>query len=174
MSDTGGVDAAGVDGRGRRIETPDRFAGDDGRADPRWEWAYADPALVEGLLRDGVRLLVPIVSVLDDVDAETGADKSSHMASVSLVQADGRRGLLAFTGVETMSLWDPAARPVPVTAYDVAAAAVAEGADGVLVDIAGPVRFAVDGELLADLAALSLPPESLSEPVSDPGGQYNE
>jgi hypothetical protein len=148
-------DAGGVDGRGRRIETPDRFAGDDGRADPRWQQAYTDPVHVEALLRAGVRLLVPIVSVLDEVDAETGADKSSHMASVSLIQADGRRGLLAFTGVETMSLWDPAARPVPVTAYAVAAAAVAEGADGVLVDIAGPVRFAIDGALLTDLAALS-------------------
>ncbi len=148
-------DPGRVDGGGRRIETPDRFAGDDGRADPRWVQAYADPGQVEALLRAGVRLLVPIVSVLDEVDAESGADKSSHMASVSLVQADGRRGLLAFTGVETMSLWDPAARPVPVTTYAVAAAAVAEGADGVLVDIAGPVRFAIDGELLAELAALS-------------------
>ena len=110
-------DPGRVDGGGRRIETPDRFAGDDGRADPRWVQAYADPGQVESLLRAGVRLLVPIVSVLDEVDAESGADKSSHMASVSLVQADGRRGLLAFTGVETMSLWDPAAQPVPVTTY---------------------------------------------------------
>jgi hypothetical protein len=93
------------------------------------------------------------VSVLDEVDDVTGGDKSSHMASVSLIQADGRRGLLAFTGVETMRLWDPAARPVPVASYDVAAAATEEGADGVLVDIAGPVRFAIDGELLVELAA---------------------
>jgi hypothetical protein len=140
-------------GRGRHIETPARFAGDDGSADPRWVDAYADPASVEQLLRDGIRLLVPIVSVLDEVDDVTGGDKSSHMASVSLIQADGRRGLLAFTGVETMRLWDPAARPVPVASYDVAAAATEEGADGVLVDIAGPVRFAIDGELLVELAA---------------------
>lgn len=141
-----------VEGRGRRIETPDAFAGDDGRADPRWEPAYADPVSVEALLRSGVRLLVPIVSVLDDVDAQTGADKSSHMASVSLVQSDGRRGLLAFTGIEALARWDPTARPVPVTSHQVAAAALEEGADGVLVDIAGPVRFAIDGELLAELA----------------------
>ena len=140
-------------GRGRHIETPARFAGDDGSADPRWVDAYADPAAVEQLLRNGVRLLVPIVSVLDEVDDVTGGDKSSHMASVSLIQADGRRGLLAFTGVETMRLWDPAARPVPVASYDLAAAATEEGADGVLVDIAGPVRFAIDGELLVELAA---------------------
>ena len=141
-----------VEGQGRRIETPDAFAGDDGRADPRWESAYADPVAVEALLRSGVRLLVPIVSVLDEVDAQTGADKSSHMASVSLVQPDGRRGLLAFTGTESLARWDPAARPVPVTSHQVAAAALEEGADGVLVDIAGPVRFAIDGEFLAELA----------------------
>ncbi len=141
-----------VEGQGRRIETPDAFAGDDGRADPRWEPAYADPVAVEALLRSGVRLLVPIVAVLDEVDAQTGADKSSHMASVSLVQPDGRRGLLAFTGTESLARWDPAARPVPVTSHQVAAAALEEGADGVLVDIAGPVRFAIDGEFLAELA----------------------
>ncbi len=141
-----------VEGLGRRIETPDAFAGDDGRADPRWEPAYADPVSVEALLRSGVRLLVPIVSVLDEVDAQTGSDKSSHMASVSLVQPDGRRGLLAFTGTESLARWDPAARPVPVTSHQVAAAALEEGADGVLVDIAGPVRFAIDGEFLAELA----------------------
>ncbi len=147
-----------VEGLGLRIETPDAFAGDDGRADPRWEPAYADPVSVEALLRSGVRLLVPVVSVLDEVDAQTGSDKSSHsvksshMASVSLVQPDGRRGLLAFTGTESLARWDPAARPVPVTSHQVAAAALEEGADGVLVDIAGPVRFAIDGELLAELA----------------------
>lgn len=148
----GGPAEDAAHGRGRRIETPDDFAGDDGRADPRWEQAYADPADVEALLRSGVRLLVPIVAVLEEVDEATGGDKSSHMASVSLVQADGRRGLLAFTGVETLARWDPSARPVPVTSHQVAAAAVDEGADGVLVDIAGPVRFAIDGDLLIDLA----------------------
>ena len=139
-------------GGGRRIDTPAQFSGDDGRADPRWDAAYVDPGLVEALLRDGVRLLVPIVAVLDEVDEETGADKSSHMASVSLVQQDGRRGMLAFTGLETLAMWDPGARPVPVTSHQVAAAALEEGADGVLVDIAGPVRFAIDGQLLEDLA----------------------
>lgn len=144
-------------GGGRRIETPDQFSGDDGRADPRWDAAYADPGLVEALLRAGVRLLVPIVAVLDEADEETGADKSSHMASVSIVQTDGRRGMLAFTGIETLAMWDPGARPVPVTSHQVAAAALEEGADGVLVDIAGPVRFAIDGQLLEDLAHSASP-----------------
>lgn len=140
------------EGRGRSIAAPGRFVGDDGRADQRWQQAYADPAAVEDLLRSGVRLVVPLVALLEEADELTGADTSSHMASVSLVQADGRRGLLAFTGIESLALWDPSARPVPATAHEVAAAALADGADGVLVDIAGPVRFAIDGDLLEDLA----------------------
>ena len=143
-----------VEGRGRRIETPSAFAQDDGTADPRLRAALegGDSATVLGMLQSGARLLVPIVAVLDEADG-SGADKSSHMAAVSLLQEDGRRGLLAFTSLESMRAWDPAARPVPVPAPDAAAAALAEGADGVLVDIAGPVRFALDGDVLSDLAS---------------------
>lgn len=142
-----------VEGAGRRIDTPAQFAGDEGAADPRLVAALGEGRgdAVLALLREGVRLLVPIVAVLEEVDAD-GADKSSHMASVSLVQPDGRRGMLAFTSLDTMRAWDPTARPVPARACDVAAAALAEGADGVLVDIAGPIRFALDGESLLRVA----------------------
>lgn len=140
-------------GDGRHLSVPRDFTADDGAADPRWAAAFedGDGGAVEQILRDGVRLLVPIVAVLDDADVD-GADKSSHMASVSLVQADGRRGLLAFTSLATMQRWNPVARPVPVWAAQVAAAALAEHADGVLVDVAGPMAFAVEGGLMRDLA----------------------
>ena len=153
-ADRGDAAAPTITGDGRRIETPARFAGDDGSADAGLAAALSsgDGDAVRELLESGVRLLVPIVAVLDEADEVTGADKASHMASVSLVQPDGRRGLLAFTSIDTMRAWDPAARPVPVTVFDVAAAAVEDGAQGVLVDIGGPVRFAIDGELLAELA----------------------
>ena len=140
----------------RSIETPSGFADDHGSRDPHLSAALqsGDATAVLAILRAGARLLVPIVAVLDEADA-SGADKSSHMASVSLVQSDGRRGLLAFTCLESLKAWDPDARPVPVAAPAVAAAAIAEGADGVLVDIAGPVRFALDGDVLAELASVS-------------------
>ncbi|TEX52180.1 MAG: hypothetical protein B7C55_01745 [Actinomycetales bacterium mxb001] len=143
-----------VHGDGRRIDAPSAFAGDDGRADPALRQALesGDAEGTLARLRQGARLLVPVVAVLEEID-EDGADKSSHMASVSLVQADGRRGLLAFTSVDTLKAWDPLARPVPATAPDVAAAALEEGADGVLVDIAGPIRFALDGDALRAVAA---------------------
>jgi hypothetical protein len=143
-----------AEGSGRRIEVPAEFVHDDGSADPRLAEALTagDAHAVLALLVAGARLLVPIVAVLEQQD-DSGADKSSHMASVSLLQSDGRRGLLAFTSVDTMRAWDPAARPVAARACDVARAAQEEGADGVLVDIAGPIRFALDGEALARVAA---------------------
>ena len=93
-----------VEGAGRHIDTPAQFAGGEGAADPRLVAALGEGRgdAVLALLTEGVRLLVPIVAVRDDVDAD-GADTSSHMASVSLVQPDGRRGMLAFTSLESRS-----------------------------------------------------------------------
>ncbi len=150
----------GVEGHGRRIEAPTAFTSDDGGANPILvqvltavdQGAATHADVIEVLTVS--RLLVPVVAVLEERD-DSGADKSSHMATVTLVQSDGRRGLLAFTSLDSLRLWDPDARPVPACAADVCAAAVTEGADGVLLDIAGPVRFAIDGEALAHLASLA-------------------
>ena len=59
--------------------------------------------------------------------------------------------MLAFTGLPSLTAWQPDARPVPVTARPVWQAG-AEGANAVVIDIAGPVPFAVDGARLAALA----------------------
>lgn len=157
-----------VEGEGRRLEVPSAFASDDGSAPAALREAldrYATDATAHSDVVAAIasaRLLVPVVAVLDEAEtvrtsdgSPVTQDKSSHMATVSLVQADGRRGLLAFTSVETLARWDAQARPVPAAAVDVAAAAVAEGAHGVLIDIAGPVRFALDGPNLAGLAAIA-------------------
>ena len=99
------------------------------------------------------RLLVPVVAVLDKAETTGGArvEKSSHMATVSTTGRDGRRGLLAFTSLESLQRWRPDARPVPAPAPAVAAAALDEGADAVVVDLAGPVQFAIESR---DLQAL--------------------
>jgi hypothetical protein len=104
----------------------------------------------------GSRLLVPVVAVLDEaVPAADGlrTEKASHMAAVSTTGRDGRRGLLAFTSAETMRRWDPTARPVPVTTRRAAEAALADGADALVIDLAGPVTFSVDAGELRALAA---------------------
>jgi hypothetical protein len=142
------------------------FAGDDGTIDPGLEAvlsAYDGGRVgmreVIEVLR-GVRLMTPLVAVLDETEESPRGlrqEKSSHMASVSRVTADGRRGLLAFSCVAAMATWDPAARGIPAPAPRVAAAALEEGADAVLLDLGGPVRVAVRGTALSAL--------SLGEPV---------
>ena len=104
----------------------------------------------------GSRLLVPVVALLGEVaydDAGLAHDKSSDMATVLLTGADGRRALLAFSGTDALRAWDRDARPVPVAAPLAAATAVQEGADALVVDVAGSAAFTVAGEDLRRLAA---------------------
>ena len=86
------------------------------------------------------------------------------MASVSLVSADGRRGLLAFSSVQAMAAWDPAARGIPATGVKVAAGALEHGADAILLDVAGPVRVALDGSVLRALGTGTTPPLPHADP----------
>lgn len=138
------------------------FAADDGSPDPSVTvalTAYADgtggAADVLAALAAG-RLLVPVVAVLDEAgETPDGVrtDKASHMATVSTTGRDGRRGLLAFTSTEAMQRWNAAARPVAVTTRRAAEAALADGADVLVIDLTGPVSFSVDAGELRALAA---------------------
>lgn len=136
------------------------FADDEGAADPDLARAlrqYADdgrraPVLV-ALSRS--RLLVPVVAVL--AEAERGEDglvrdKSADIAAVLLQGQDGRRALLAFSGLASLQAWSPDGRPVPVTVMDAARSAVQEGASALLVDVAGPTAYVVETAELAELA----------------------
>jgi hypothetical protein len=156
------------------ISVPEpEFADDDGTLAPALGGvltAYAD-GLVS--IRDvavvlaGSRLMTPLVAVLDEVEESPEGlrqEKSSHMASVSLVSPDGRRGLLAFSSVQAMAAWDPAARGIPAFGAKVAAGALEQHADALLLDVAGPVRVAIDGALLRALGTDS----PLPLPHADP------
>ncbi|MBF4763259.1 SseB family protein [Nocardioides islandensis] len=144
----------------RRIPDPG-FAGDSGEAAPALEaaltaYAAGTGGYVEALaaLR-GSRLLVPVVAVLGDSEVDEHGltrEKTSDMASVLLQGADGRMALLAFSGTATLRAWDPDARPVPVTARTAAQAALQDGAAAIVVDVAGPASFVVQGEDLDGLA----------------------
>ena len=74
------------------------------------------------------------------------------MATVLLQGADGRMALLAFSGMPALHAWDPEARPVPVTARTAAQAALQDGAAAIVVDVAGPATFVVEGQDLEGLA----------------------
>ena len=147
----------------RQIPDPG-FADDDGAVDAEVSAALTaydaapgdrDRALAATVALQDSRVLVPVVAVLGEVEHDERGlahDKSSDMAAVLMTGRDGRTALLAFTGSGPLRTWDPDARPVPVTLADAAAAAVQDDA-ALLVDVAGPVLFAIEGEDLARLAA---------------------
>jgi hypothetical protein len=75
------------------------------------------------------------------------------MAAVLMRSRSGRTALLAFTGLGALQAWDTGARPVPVAVPEAARAALQNGAEALVVDVAGPVLFAVEGEDLRSLAS---------------------
>lgn len=143
-------------GAGRALAGP-AFPGDDGAADIELRACIASgaPDVLEQLRR--ARLLVAVVAVLDEVD-DAGGDKESHMAVVSMVNASGERGLLAFTGLDSLAAWDPTARPVPVAGPQAAQAALEDGATALVIDVGGPVRLALVGAELQALAGADFRP----------------
>ncbi|MGV9306676.1 MULTISPECIES: SseB family protein [unclassified Nonomuraea] len=105
----------------------------------------------------GTRLLVPVVALLTSSEVgEHGLkqEKESEMALPKLIGKDGREAVLAFTGVEALTRWRPDARPIQATTPQVCQAAVHEGAAAVVVDVAGPVPFVIEGGVLEAMAAV--------------------
>jgi hypothetical protein len=156
---------------GRSIPQP-QFPDDDGAASSEVRQAlsaYADGrggehALLAALA--GSRLLVPVVAVLTEEETTDGLrrEKESEMALPTLVGDDGRRGVLAFTSAETLARWRPDARPVAVHTAQACKAALDESADAVVVDVAGPVPYAIEGSRLQVLASGN----TISAPHEDP------
>jgi hypothetical protein len=147
-----------------RILTPSPFPGDEGMASAKTRRllaAVAVEATATAYLRAIAalcteRLLVPVIATATrlgtTVDGLT-SDKEAEMSVVMLQAADGRRALLAFTGLDSLQTWRVDARPVPVTLDRAAQTARSEGVGAVLVDVAGPHPLAIDGEVLDALAA---------------------
>lgn len=137
------------------------FAGDSGDAAEVVSSALADYArdpqsyaATLAVLQES-RLLVPVVALLGEVEYDAAGlahDKSSDMAAVLMTGRDGRLALLAFTGTGPLQAWNPDARPVPVTAQHAAQSAVQDDAAAIVVDIAGPTTFVIEGNDLQGLA----------------------
>jgi hypothetical protein len=144
-----------------RVIPDSGYAGDDGSApaglaEALAGWAAGRTPYVEALAAlQQSRLLVPVVAMLGEVEVDDSGlahDKTSDMATVLLQGADGRLALLAFTGTDALATWNPDGRPVPVAAGLAARSALQDGAAALVVDVAGPVRFVVEGDDLARLA----------------------
>jgi len=146
-----------------RTLTPSQFPTDDGQASATTRAALAVAATptapaeylraVAALCLD--RVLVPVVATATRLGRTTGGlmgDKEAEMSVVLLQTRDGRRAMLAFTGMDSLRAWDATARPVPVTLDLAAQSAQADGAAAVLVDFAGPHPLVIDGEVLTELA----------------------
>jgi hypothetical protein len=137
--------------------------GDDGSAAPAvaaalaaYERGAADATEVLNALATA-RLLVPVVALLTESEiGEYGLrqEKESEMALPKLVGQDGREAVPAFTGAESLARWRPDARPIQTTLLQICRAAAGESAAAVVVDVAGPVPFVVEGGVLEALAAV--------------------
>ncbi len=138
------------------------FAGDLGAVDPELASALAaydaDPERLHRptlAVLQHARLLVPVVAVLGEVEHDERGlahDKTSDMATVLMRGQDGRLALLAFSGTESLRAWNAEARPVPVAAAQAAQAALQDDASAIVLDVAGPALFVVEGDDLRSLA----------------------
>jgi SseB protein N-terminal domain len=127
------------------------------------------PEVLQAL--SSARLFVPVVAVLDPHEPATEPDadglrreKSSSMAAVLVESVEHGRAQLAFSSIASLSAWNRSARPVPVMAPVAARAAVDGAADALLVDIGGPVPFALTGAELLLMASLASPPPGEHDP----------
>lgn len=145
------ADSAGVPWEGREFHANER-SDDDGSADPR---------LLEALLRfrardlgvaevvaalHPARLLIPLIAVAGDEGVgPTGltVDKTQELSIVTVAGPDGRAVLPAFTSVDSMRVWNPQARPIPIEAARVALAAASEQTEIIVIDPAAATEFVV-------------------------------
>ncbi|HEU4675134.1 MAG TPA: SseB family protein [Motilibacteraceae bacterium] len=141
------------------------FPDDDGSADPRLAAALAAHAAGSGDPQDvlaalaAARVLVPVVAIAVEEEVVTDGpaaglrqERTTDMAVVTLHGKDGRTALPLFTSLATLAAWDPQARPVGVDATRAALSAAAEGADVLVLDVAGPVTYVVEGPAVRRLA----------------------
>jgi hypothetical protein len=158
----------------RDLGGPGEFADDDGSVPPEVAEVLGRISTGGAGVRDlvpvlaGHRLLVPLLEVDGDLlegdDADPCAGQDRAVAAVSMRTDDGTVGL-AFTGMASMLAGDPAARPLPVPATRVAAAVLAEGGVGLVVDPAGSGGVRLGRGALARLAQGGAWPEPWADPL---------
>ncbi|MEZ0067530.1 hypothetical protein ABIA32_003543 [Streptacidiphilus sp. MAP12-20] len=161
----------------QRKNIPDPgFAGDDGSADPELAEALAAYATERTQVAEArvlallatARLMVPIVAVLGEVETDEHGhrhEKTSDMAVPTIQAPDGRKGLPAFTSLAALTRWRADARPAPVPASQAVQAAWSEGADALLIDLAGPVFFELSGAAMRAVAEGRVHLTALADPA---------
>lgn len=158
------ADSAGQAWEGKSIPTHG-FSGDTGEAPPGVVEALQGlqglpsgptPAGEAAAMRRlaAARWLVPVVAVATEVSESDGlvTDTASDMATVTLTSPDGSRALPMFSSLTALAEWDAAARPVAVPAASAAQAAISEGCDVLVVDVASAHAVVLRSSMLWALA----------------------
>lgn len=113
----------------------------------------SEASAVLDVLRDA-RLLVPLVADLAEADhgVHGTAGTRAQLALPTVAGPDGRRVLPAFSSAAAMAAWNPAARPIPAPARQVALGAAGDGVELVVIDPGSPTRFGLRRGALEALA----------------------
>jgi hypothetical protein len=128
-----------------------QWSHDNGDADPLVRRAIANGDIDEIMRALATsRLFIALVAEVAGEPSE--GDKNSDMSVACLTATDGRLGLLCFTGLDSLTAWNARARPVPITAFDAAEAALDENAQAIIVDLAAASTATLT---LADIVKLS-------------------
>jgi hypothetical protein len=105
----------------------------------------ADQIVRSALASGDLGLIIPalaqsrlFIALVAEVTGELRVgEKNADMSVACLTARDGRLGLLCFTGLDSLTAWNPSARPVPLNAADAADAALDENAQAIIIDLAG-------------------------------------
>ncbi len=89
----------------------------------------------------GQRLFAPVIAT-GEGDAEHG-DKVAAISLVTLTASEGRTAMPVFTSVQALTDWHPEARPVAAESERVMLAALAEGAELVVLDPGAEFTFVI-------------------------------
>ncbi len=153
----GAADSAGFPWAGRTFDHHETaFADDDGSVPESYRQAITalrEATLSKSAVRvaeaqadalvalSGIRVLVPLL-------AEAGGfgltpewrtvEKTQELSIVTVAAPDGRRVMPVFSSVDSMRVWNPEARPIPVPAPQAAIAAAQEQTDLIIIDPGSP------------------------------------
>ena len=158
------ADSAGRPWEGRSFDQ-NAFADDDGKAPAALLEVISKFRAGEAGAEDVVdqirvsRLLVPLLANLGE--SEEGAhgqkvDKSAELSIVTVKSPDDQDSLVVFSSVESMSLWNKEARPVPTDAIRVSLAAASQMSTRVVLDPGSETEFVIRRPAIAKIAQ-SLP-----------------
>lgn len=137
------------------------FPDDDGSPDPAVLRALRRAALEPGAaserdLLDVVataRWLLAILPVPGEREtAEVDGLSAGDLAMVTMTAPDGARALPVFTSVAAVAQWNPAARPLPLTARAAAEAALAEECPEIVLDVGQQVGYTLRHSMVWALA----------------------